>query len=187
MANYSIRLIGDPVLRSRSTEVTDINDNLKQLVDGMISTMKLAPGVGLAAPQVGVLKRVFVYDVGDGPHVVINPVIRQSSGEWEYEEGCLSVPGFSWRIVRPNHVHLCGYDLDENEVDIEASEFLGRVIQHEVDHLDGILLVERLEPDVRKEAMRMLRKQFLISDEGGSPTGSRSNSSIPVVSKSGIL
>lgn len=185
MANYPIRLIGDPVLRSRSAEVANINGSLKQLVEGMISTMKLAPGVGLAAPQVGVLKRIFVYDIGDGPHVVINPVIHQTAGEWEYEEGCLSVPGFSWRISRPNQVHLSGYDLEENEIDLEASEFLGRVIQHEVDHLDGILLIERLGPDERREAMRILRKQFLISENGGSAE-SRERS-IPIADGPGRL
>ena len=91
----------------------------------MIETMHDAPGVGLAANQVGVQKRLFVYDKGDGPHVVVNPVIVETSGEWVYEEGCLSVPGLSWEIVRPNAVHLKGFDLDGNELDIETDEYRG--------------------------------------------------------------
>ena len=100
---------------------------------------------GLAANQVGVQRRIFVYDVGEGARTIINPRIVESDGEWVFDEGCLSVPGLSWEIVRPNAVHLVGLDLDGNEVSIEATELEGRVFQHELDHLDGILLVERLE------------------------------------------
>ncbi len=103
-------------------------------------------------------KRLFTYDVGDGPAVLVNPEIVESSGEWVYDEGCLSVPGFHFEIVRPKLVTVRGVDLDGNEVVIEGDELLGRLIQHEIDHLDGMLLVERLEPDARKEAMRELRK-----------------------------
>src|SRR3974390_2496747 len=127
----------------------------------MIETMYAAPGVGLAANQVGVQRRVFVYDVGEGARVVVNPRIVESDGEWGYEEGCLSVPGLSWEIVRPNEVHLVGVDLEGNEVSVEASEFEGRVFQHEMDHLDGILLVDRLDEDQRKEARRILRERVL--------------------------
>lgn len=172
VAGYEIRLYGDPVLRQRAREVEEIDGRLKQLADDMVVTMYEAPGVGLAAPQVGVQKRVFVYDTGDGdgPKAIVNPGISGARGEWTYEEGCLSVPGLSWPIVRPKEVELSGYDLDGHEVSIEADEFLARVFLHEVDHLDGILLVERLDEDQRKEAMRILRARAL-NLPAGDPDG----------------
>jgi len=145
--------------------VENIDASIVRLVEDMIETMYEAPGVGLAASQVGVQKRVFVYDIGDGPSVVLNPTITESSGEWTYEEGCLSVPGLYWPIVRPNHVLLEGIDLDGNDIQIEGSELLGRVLQHETDHLDGVLLIERLDPDQYKEAMKILRSQALNPDQ----------------------
>jgi peptide deformylase len=163
MAPYEIRIIGDPVLKQRAEEITDIDGRLAQLADDMITTMYAAPGVGLAAPQVGVQKRIFVYDFGDdtGPKVMINPEVRESSGEWTFEEGCLSVPGLSWAIVRANEIHVVGRDLDGNEVSIEASEYTGRVLQHELDHLDGILLVERLDDDQRRQARKAVRELMM--------------------------
>ncbi|HUY63222.1 MAG TPA: peptide deformylase [Acidimicrobiales bacterium] len=163
MSNYAIRTYGDPVLRQRAREVEDIDGRLKQLADDMALTMYEAPGVGLAAPQVGIQKRLFVFDVGDGegPRTVVNPVVTEARGEWTYEEGCLSVPGLSWPIVRSKEVHLQGYDLDGNEVSVDADEFLARVFQHEVDHLDGVLLVERLDDDQRRQALRVLRARAL--------------------------
>ncbi len=161
MANLEIRRYGDPVLKQRAREVEEIDGTLVGLVDSMIETMYAAPGTGLAANQIGVQRRVFVYDVGEGPRVVINPRIVESDGEWSYEEGCLSVPGLSWEIVRPNAVHLVGLDLDGNEVSLEATELEGRVFQHELDHLDGILLVEHLDEEQRKEALRILRGRAL--------------------------
>jgi peptide deformylase len=155
---YDIRVFGDPVLRQATTDVTQIDGSLKRLADDMLETMYAAPGVGLAAPQIGVQKRIFVCDAGEGPKVVVNPKIAESSGEWTYEEGCLSVPGLSWPIVRPREILLTGLDLDGNEIAIEAEEYLGRVYQHEVDHLDGVLLIERLDPDQRKQAMATLRQ-----------------------------
>jgi peptide deformylase len=171
VATFSIRQYGDPVLRQRAREVTDIDDGLRQLVDDMVDTMYDAPGVGLAAPQVGVQKRLFVYDTGDGlgPRTIVNPVIAQSSGEWEFEEGCLSVPGLAWEIVRPKDILLTGVDLDGNEVVLEATEYEARVLQHEVDHLDGVLLVERLDDDQRREAKRILRGRVFagVADPDG--------------------
>jgi peptide deformylase len=163
MSRYSIRLYGDPVLRQRAADVDDIDGTLKQLADDMVQTMYEAPGVGLAAPQVGVQKRMFVYDTGDGtgPATVVNPVLAEARGEWTFDEGCLSIPGLSWPIVRPKEVHLTGLDLDGNEISIEADEYLARVFQHEVDHLDGVLLVQRLDEDQRKEAKRILRTRAL--------------------------
>jgi peptide deformylase len=156
-----IRTYGDPVLNTPTTEVEEIDGKLAALVESMIVTMHEAPGVGLAANQIGVQKRLFVYDKGDGPHAVINPVIVETSGEWTYEEGCLSVPGLSWEIVRANEVHLKGYDLEGNELDIQTNEYEGRIFQHECDHLDGVLLIERLTDEQRRDAKRTLRKRRL--------------------------
>jgi peptide deformylase len=163
MSRYSIRMYGDPVLRQRTADVEDIDGALKQLAEDMVQTMYEAPGVGLAAPQVGVQKRMFVYDTGDGegPVTIVNPRLSEARGEWTFDEGCLSVPGLSWPIVRPKEVHLTGLDLDGNEISIEADEYLARVFQHEVDHLDGVLLVQRLDDDQRKEAKRILRARAL--------------------------
>jgi peptide deformylase len=159
VAQYPIRIFGDPVLRQRAAEVHDVDGRLVRLVDDMIDTMYAAPGVGLAAPQIGIERRLFVYDIGDGEgaKVIVNPVISEARGEWDFEEGCLSVPGLHWNIVRPKEVHLTGFDLDGRELSIEADEYLARVLQHELDHLDGVLLLERLDPDTRKQAMRTLR------------------------------
>ncbi len=170
MTTLPIRVYGDPVLNVVTTEIEDIDGRVKALADTMIETMYEAPGVGLAANQVGVQKRLFVYDKGDGPIVVVNPVIVESEGEWTYEEGCLSVPGLSWEITRPNAIHLRGYDLDGNEINVETDEFEGRIFQHEMDHLNGILLIERLDADQRKEAKKELRKrriQIADSDPDG--------------------
>jgi peptide deformylase len=174
MPPYSIRIFGDPVLKQRAAEITDVDGTLVRLAEDMIVTMHEAPGVGLAAPQVGVQKRLFVYDLqdGEGAKTIVNPVISESSGEWTYEEGCLSVPGLAWEIVRPKEVHLTGYDLDGNEVSIEADELQARLFQHELDHLDGVLLLERLDPDTRKEAMRTLRE---INLNGGLGSVKRSD------------
>ncbi len=163
MSGYAIRLYGDPVLRQRAREVTSVDGALRQLASDMIDTMYEAPGVGLAAPQVGVQRRLFVYDLGDGrgARVVVNPVLSEARGEWTYQEGCLSIPGLSWPVVRPKEVHLEGWDLEGNEISIDADEFEARVFQHEVDHLDGVLLVERLDPDQRREALRILRTRAL--------------------------
>ncbi len=157
----SIRTYGDPVLKQPTKDVEEIDGRLARLVGDMIETMREAPGVGLAANQVGVRRRLFVYDIGDGPQVVINPRITETSGEWTFEEGCLSVPGLSWTIVRPNRVHLSGLDLDGKELSIEAEEYQARVFQHEVDHLDGTLLIERLDEDQRREALKVLRARVL--------------------------
>ena len=163
MAGYTIRVFGDPVLKQRAAEITDVDGKLVRLVDDMVETMYEAPGIGLAAPQVGVQKRLFVYDLqdGSGPQAIINPTISESRGEWEYEEGCLSVPGLYFPIVRPKEVHLTGFDLEGNEISIEADELMARLFQHELDHLDGTLLLEHLTEDQRKQAMRELRRRTL--------------------------
>jgi len=165
MAAYDIRIIGDPVLRQKAHDVTDIDDALLRLADDMVETMYEAPGVGVAAPQVGVQKKLFVWDIGEGPNAMINPEIIESDGEWTFEEGCLSVPGLSWEIVRPKLVHVIGRDLDGNEVSYEADEFEARMFQHELDHLEGTLLVDRLDPDSRKEALATLRDLQITAEK----------------------
>ena len=164
-----IRTWGDPVLRQPGAEISEVDDALLKLVDDMLETMYAAPGVGLAAQQVGVLLRLFVYDVGEGPGVFLNPEIVETGGEWEYEEGCLSVPGLYFPITRPETVHITGTDLDGNTVEIEGHDLLGRVFLHETDHLEGHLLLDRLEPRIRKQAMRILRERALDPTAVGPP------------------
>jgi peptide deformylase len=171
MASHEIRVIGDPVLKQKASDVTDIDGKLVRLVEDMVDTMYDAAGLGLAAPQIGVQKRLFVWDLHDGrgPQTIVNPHITESDGEWVYEEGCLSVPGLSWDIVRPNRVHVVGRDLDGNEVEIEASELEGRMFQHELDHLDGVLLIERLDEDQARAAKRQVRDLMLGFGEEPAP------------------
>jgi peptide deformylase len=170
VATYPIRLFGDPVLKRPAAPVVDLDGGLAKLVNAMYETMYAAPGVGLAAPQVGVQRRFFVYDVGEGPHVILNPEVTASEGEWRYEEGCLSLPGLAFDIVRPKLVTVVGLDLEGNEITVVGDELLGRLLLHEVDHLDGVLLLERLEPDDRKLALRTLREQAM---NGGPVRGDR--------------
>jgi peptide deformylase len=170
VTTFAIRQYGDPVLKQRTKEIEEIDGSVAKLVADMIETMYDAPGVGLAANQVGVQRRLFVYDIGTGPQAVINPRIVETSGEWTYEEGCLSVRGLSWPIVRPDAVHLVGLDLAGNEMSLEADTLEGRCFQHELDHLDGILLVERLDEDQRREALSILRARTL-SLPAGDPDG----------------
>lgn len=158
MAPHAIRIIGDPVLKQKAAEVDDVDGAFVKLVDDMFVTMYDAPGVGLAAPQVGVQKRFFVYDYDDTPGVLINPTIVEMRGEAEFTEGCLSVPGLHWEIVRPAEIHVKGFDLDGRELDLELDDYAARVFQHEIDHLDGILLVEHLTEEQRQEARKALRE-----------------------------
>ena len=167
MSSFAIRTIGDPVLRTVASEVGDIDGRVAKLVEGMIQTLRESDGgLGLAAPQVGVQKRLFVYDFDDdrGPQVIVNPAISEARGEWTYHEGCLSIPGLYFDILRPKEVHLTGRDLDGNEVSIEADEIMARLFQHELDHLDGVLLLEHLAPEQRKEAKRAVREMQLRSN-----------------------
>lgn len=166
VANIEIRTYGDPVLRTPAKAVTEIDGSIAQLVRDMIETMYAAPGVGLAAPQIGVQKRIFVYDIGEGAKVMLNPKITESSGEWTYEEGCLSVPGLFWHIIRPKDIHIEGMDMDGGDISLDATEYLARVFQHEFDHLQGMLLLERLTSDQRKKAMKILRQRAIEEESG---------------------
>ena len=180
MSTTEIRVIGDPVLRTRATEVTEVTGALARLTEDMLTTMYDAPGIGLAAPQVGVQKRIFVYDWGEGPGVVVNPRIEGSDGEWVYEEGCLSIPGLTWEILRPKEVHLVGVDLDGNEVSIEADELPARLFQHELDHLDGVLLLDHLDLDQRREARRTLSELVLARPVARQPIVGASRPASPL-------
>lgn len=163
VAILPIRTFGDPVLRAKAMPVGSIDDGVRKLVDDMIETMYAAPGVGLAAPQIGVSRAVFVFDTheGLGARTVINPVLEVSEEPWEYEEGCLSVPGYYWPILRPGYSKVSGIDRDGEPVVFEGDELVGRVLQHEFDHLQGLLLLERLETKIRKQALRDLRHEAL--------------------------
>lgn len=163
MAIYPIRTFGDPVLRTPAVPVEEIDEGVRRLAADMIETMYDAPGVGLAAPQIGVSRRVAVFDAQDGlgARVLVNPVIVEMSGEWTMDEGCLSVPGHFWPITRPGFARVRALDLDGNEVEHAGDELLGRVLQHEVDHLDGTLLIERLPRRTRAQALRDLRNEAL--------------------------
>ena len=155
---YEIRTYGDPVLKSQSLAIENIDDKLVRLTDAMLDIMYDAPGIGLAAPQIGVQKQLFVYDIGDGAEVLINPVVVESSGEWVYEEGCLSIPGLYVEMVRPKEILLKGINIDGEEVSVEADELLSRLFQHELDHLNGVLMFERMTPDQRTEALAEYRR-----------------------------
>ena len=148
MAFRTIRTIGDPCLNKVCKEVTEINDRTITLIDDMLDTMYEADGVGLAAPQVGVLKRIVVIDVGDGPIVMINPEIIETSGSQTGSEGCLSVPGKAGNVTRPNYVKAKALNEDMEEFIIEGEELLARAICHEVAHLDGHLYVELVEGEL---------------------------------------
>jgi peptide deformylase len=165
---YSIRTYGDPVLKTKAAPITDVDGKLARLVDDMFTTLYESDlGIALAAPQIGVQKQVFVWDLDGEQQVIFNPEIVESDGEWVYEEGCLSIPGIYWEIVRPKAVHITGHDLDGNEVSIEADELLARLFQHELDHLDGVLMVDRLDEAQRKAAKKLLRERFV--DLGTTP------------------
>jgi len=142
MAIRTVRVLGDDILTKKCREIKEVTPRIRELATDMIDTMYEANGVGLAGPQVGVLKRIVVIDVGEGPMVLINPVILSSDGEQIGEEGCLSYPGKAGTVKRPNHVIAKAYDLDMNEYTIEGEGLLARCICHELDHLDGHMYVE---------------------------------------------
>jgi peptide deformylase len=158
-ARKDIRVIGDPVLREHARDVTEFDRSLRKLAKRMIRTMHDAPGVGLAAPQVGVLQRMLVYDVDDEPHVLVNPVLGEFSDETEEaEEGCLSVPGVTMPVERSLSVRVQALDEYGEPVDFRAEGYEARVIQHETDHLDGVLIVDRTTRSARAAALRAMRE-----------------------------
>lgn len=143
MAIRTIRLDSDPILRRKSRKIDDINERITELLDDMLETMYDANGVGLAAPQIGVLRRAVVIDIGEGPIKIINPEIISTEGSIEGQEGCLSVPGFSGTVERPESVLLKYTDENNEEKTLEAQGYLARAIFHEYDHLEGILYTDK--------------------------------------------
>ena len=139
MALRNIRIDGDDILRKKCRPITEMTPKIQELIDDMLETMYEAEGVGLAGPQVGILKRLVVIDVGEGPIVLINPEIVEKSGEQTGMEGCLSLPGKAGEVTRPNHVVCKAFNEDMEEITVEGEELLARAICHELDHLDGIL------------------------------------------------
>ena len=148
MAIRQIREMGDEVLTKVSKVVKKVSPRTIMLIEDMLDTMYETGGVGLAAPQVGILQRIVVIDVGDGPIVLINPEIIETSGEQTGDEGCLSVPGKAGQVTRPNHVVARFFDEEMNECEIEGEELLARAFCHEIDHLDGHLYVELVEGEL---------------------------------------
>lgn len=147
MAIRNIRLSTDEVLRKKCKPVKEITPNLLMLLDDMADTMYEADGVGLAAPQVGILKRAVVIDIGDGLVELINPVILEASGSQIEDEGCLSLPGRSAKVERPDYVKVQAMDREGNEFIIEGEELMARALCHELDHLEGILYIDKALPD----------------------------------------
>ena len=140
-----IRTFGDPVLKSKASKVAEIDGKVARLVDDMFDSLyETDTGVALAAPQIGVQKQIVVWDIDDEPMAIINPEVVESDGEFVYTEGCLSIPELYVDILRPNRVLVRGFTLDGDEVEIEAEEFLGRMFQHEIDHLNGVLMFDRM-------------------------------------------
>lgn len=152
MAIRKIRTMGDRILTKKCRPVEEMTPKIKTLIDDMLDTMYDAYGVGLAAPQVGILKRVVVIDVGDRPWVLINPEITETSGEQTGDEGCLSLPGKSGTVTRPNVVTVNAYDENMEPFTLRGEGLLARAICHECDHLDGIMYVEHVEGELRDTA-----------------------------------
>lgn len=154
MAIRKIREIGDSVLTKKCKEVTEMTPRLQDLIDDMLETMYDACGVGLAAPQVGILKRIVVIDTtGEDPHILINPRIVESSGEQTGSEGCLSVPGKAGNVTRPNYVKAVALDENMQPIELEGTELLARAICHELEHLEGHLYVEKVEGELKDVTM----------------------------------
>lgn len=176
MAVLPIRLYPDPVLREPAASVGSVDDAVRKLVRDMVETMHAAEGLGLAAPQVGVQRRVLVYQAGEEEPLkaLVDPEITEREGEQTRDEGCLSIPGLAYPVTRAQRVRVRGLGANGEPVDYEATDLEARVIQHEVDHVDGILFLDRIDRDLRREALRVLRERAL---DGGSvpaprmPTG----------------
>ena len=166
--SYQIRTFGDPVLASQAAAVTDIDGKVVRIVEEMFDTLYDSDsGIGLAAPQVGIQRQIFVWDMDDEPLVILNPTIVESDGEWVYDEGCLSIPGLYVEMTRPKTVLMKGIDMNGNEISLEADELEARLFQHELDHLNGVLMFDRMQPEQRKQAIAEYKKL----SEQASPVG----------------
>ncbi|HEX6256856.1 MAG TPA: peptide deformylase [Euzebyales bacterium] len=159
MARRDITIFGDPVLRMRAREVTDFDAALRELADDMLDTLRGAKGVGLAANQVGVLKRLFVWEHGDRHGVFVNPELRETSEETVVDdEGCLSFPGLFYPAERPRRARMRGFDVHGEPIEEVGEDMFARILMHELDHLNGILFIDHLARHDRKEAMRRIRR-----------------------------
>ncbi len=157
-----IRRFGDPVLKTRASPVESFDGSLFDLVEAMLATMRKHEGVGLAANQVGRLKRILVAAVEDEEFVLVNPVVEESAGTTEKEpEGCLSIPGIQVEVDRPTAIRVSAQDASGTPLELEASGLLARILQHEIDHLDGVLILDRTDRESRKAAMREMRERLL--------------------------
>ncbi len=171
--NEVLRIVTYPgsVLRRAADRIEDIDDELRELAASMARTMYANMGVGLAAPQVGVAKKILIINPTGEPadeRILVNPVITSHRGDMEGVEGCLSVPGVSGDVRRYSHITLHAWDLDGNELDITATDFVARVLQHEIDHVEGMLLIDRMTPESRMNAREALR---LLEEEAASLPG----------------
>ena len=148
MAIRNIRTLGDDILRAKAKEITEMTPRIEELIDDMFETMYEANGVGLAAPQVGIRKRLVVIDCGDDPIVLINPVVLETSGSQTGLEGCLRVPGKTGEVTRPNYAKVKALNENMEEIIVEGEELLARCLLHEIDHLDGIMYVDKVEGEL---------------------------------------
>lgn len=156
------------MLASQAAAVTDIDGKVVRIVEEMFDTLYDSDsGIGLAAPQVGIQRQIFVWDMDDEPMVILNPTIVESDGEWVYDEGCLSIPGLYVEMTRPKTVLMKGVDMNGNEISLEADELEARLFQHELDHLNGVLMFDRMQPEQRKQAIAEYKKL----SEQASPVG----------------
>ena len=169
MSVQPIRLFGDPVLRTPAEPVTVFDKELRMLVRDLTETMLEAPGVGLAAPQLGVSLRVFAYCVDDVVGHLVNPVLDLTDEEQDGEEGCLSLPGLSYDTKRAFGVVAKGFDMHGEPITVEGTELLARCVQHETDHLDGVLFIDRLDKAARKAALKEIRESEWFGN--GAPAG----------------
>jgi peptide deformylase len=162
LAVLDIRTFGDPVLRTPAKEVEKVTDMHRRLIADMVDTMRAAPGVGLAGPQIGVMERIFVWETEEEHGAVINPRIVDRADETVIEEeGCLSLPGLAYPVERSVRVSIEGLDANGDPIELTVEDFKARIFQHEIDHLDGVLFIDRITPEERKEALTMLREQAL--------------------------
>jgi peptide deformylase len=161
MAVLPIRTFGDPVLRRRAGEVSLVDDAVRKLMHDMRDTVVDAPGVGLAAPQIGIPRRVVVWTYEGNEGALANPCIVEQHGQEEGDEACLSVPGLTYPVLRAARVRVMGLNDRGERVEIDFADWTARILQHEIDHLDGVLFIDRIAPDLQREARRRLREAAL--------------------------
>lgn len=160
--SLEIRTFGDPVLKSQAAPVEEFDESLERLAEEMLETMRDHDGVGLAATQVGRLKRILVAALEDEEYVIVNPTVEENLGDPAPDtEGCLSIPGIQVEVQRPTNVTVSGFDVTGSPMKLEVEGLLARIIQHEVDHLDGILILDRTDRESRKAAMRAWRERLV--------------------------